>query len=186
MIKFIDVSFSYGKNKIFKNFNLEIKNGDRICLFAPSGFGKTTLLRLIMGLEKPKTGEIIGVNENKFSVVFQEDRLIPQKNVFENIALFGGEEKISDILENLNLKDTEKLYPNELSGGMARRIAIARALNYDGDFYIFDEPFNGIDKDNLFKTAEYIRSKTDGKTVIAVTHSIEEAELLCTKIVNLL
>lgn len=185
MIEFIDVSFSYGKKKILENFSLEINDGDRICLFAPSGFGKSTILRLIMGLEKPKSGKIRGKENLKISAVFQEDRLIPQKTVSENLALFGGEDKIPEILENLNLRDTENLYPNELSGGMARRIAIARALNYSGDVFILDEPFNGIDKENILKTAEYIKNKTNGKTVIAVTHSTEEAQLLGTKIIEL-
>ena len=185
MIEFIDVSFSYGKKKILENFSLEINDGDRICLFAPSGFGKSTILRLIVGLEKPKSGKIRGKENLKISAVFQEDRLIPQKTIFENLTLFGGEDKIPEILENLNLRDTENLYPNELSGGMARRIAIARALNYSGDVFILDEPFNGIDKENILKTAEYIRNKTNGKTVIAVTHSTEEAQLLGTKIIEL-
>ena len=72
MIEFIDVSFSYGKKKILENFSLEINDGDRICLFAPSGFGKSTILRLIMGLEKPKSGEI-RIKENiKISAVFEK------------------------------------------------------------------------------------------------------------------
>ncbi len=182
MIRFNNVSFSYGEKQIFKDLNFEIKKGDRICLFAPSGYGKTTLLRLIMGLEKPDSGSIEGIDGKKISVVFQEDRLIPQKNVYENIELFGGNERISEILNNLNLSDAQYLYPQELSGGMARRIAIARAINFNGDIYILDEPFNGVDTENIKKTAEYILKMTENKTVITVTHSKYEAELLESKI----
>lgn len=185
MIKFDNVNFSYGKKQILNNFSIEIPNNGRICLFAPSGYGKTTILRLIMGLEKPNSGNINGIKNKKISAVFQEDRLIPQKTVYDNIKLFGGEENIKEILHHLNLSDAENLYPNELSGGMARRVAIARALNFCGDIYIFDEPFNGIDKENLIKTADYICEKTYGKTVITVTHSKDEAKLLNAEIVYL-
>lgn len=185
MIRFDNVSFSYGEKQIFKDLNLEIKKGDRICLFAPSGYGKTTLLRLIMGLEKPDSGNIEGIRNKTFSVVFQEDRLIPQKKIYENIELFGGNDKITEILNNLNLSGTENLYPNELSGGMARRVAIARAINYGGDIFILDEPFNGIDTENIKQTAEYILKITENKTIITVTHSKSEAELLKSEIIML-
>ena len=185
MIEFRNVSFSYGKNKVLTNFNFNIAKGERICLFAPSGFGKTTILRLIMGLEKPQSGEIKGIKEKKIAAVFQEDRLIPQKTVLENIMLFDGKKNAENILNRLSLKETENLYPNNLSGGMARRIAIARALNSGGDIYIFDEPFNGIDNENIEKTAQLINEHTKNTTVILVSHKTEEAELLNCKIINL-
>ncbi len=183
MIRFDNVNFSYGKKEILKGFNFEIEDGARICLFGASGVGKTTVLRLIMGLEKPKSGEITGIKDKKISAVFQEDRLITQKNVYQNLKLFGGEKKIEEILNNLGLSGAENLYPDQLSGGMARRIAIARALNFGGEIYIFDEPFNGIDKENIEKTADYILKETKGKTFITVTHSLYEAELLDAKII---
>lgn len=185
MISFKNVSFSYGKKKILTDFSLDIKYGDRICLFAPSGFGKTTLLRLIMGLETVKKGSLEGVKGKTVSAVFQEDRLIPQKTVFQNLALFGDERAITEALEALGISDAANLYPSELSGGMARRAAIARALVRDADIYLFDEPFNGIDKENLLKTAEFILKKTMGKTFIAVTHSREEADKLKTEIIEI-
>lgn len=185
MIEFNNVSFSYGDKQILENFNLKIPMGSRICFFAPSGFGKTTLLRLITGLEKPDSGRIKGTENLKFSVVFQEDRLIPQKTVYENIQLFGGEEHIPEILENLGLSDAQGLYPKELSGGMARRASIGRAINYGGDIFILDEPFNGMDKENIKKTALFINAKTKGKTVITVTHNIDEAKLLGAEIIHL-
>ena len=185
MIKFSNVDFSYGKKQILSNFNLQINSGERICLFAPSGYGKTTILRLIMGIIKPQNGIIEGVENKSFSVVFQEDRLLPQKTVFDNIALFGGEENVSSLLEKLGLSDAANLYPAQLSGGMARRVAIARALNRKGDIYIFDEPFNGIDKENLENTAQFINEKTKDKIFIAVSHSPEEAKLMNTKIISI-
>ena len=185
MVKFNNVNFSYGKKQILKDFNLEIKDGERICLFAPSGYGKTTVLRLIMGLCKPQSGTVQGIEDKTYSVVFQEDRLLPSKTVYENVTLFGGDEDTEELLSELGLSDAANLYPAELSGGMARRVAIARALNRKGDIYIFDEPFNGIDRENLEKTAGFILEKTDGKTFIAVSHSPFEAELLKTKIVNI-
>ena len=184
MIELKNVNFSYGKKQIFKNFNFTITDSDRICLFAPSGYGKTTLLRLIMGLEKTFSGKIIGTHNKNFSVVFQEDRLLPDKTVLENILLFGDDSKAVLILESLGLKDAVNLYPDELSGGMARRVAIARALNRNSDIYIFDEPFNGIDKENLEKTAKVINEFTKDKIFIAVSHNQTEAELLNTKIVK--
>lgn len=185
MIKFNNVFFSYGKKRILENFNLEIEDKSKICLFAPSGFGKTTVLRLIMQLEKPNKGTIEGIKNKKISAVFQEDRLIPQKTVLENLRLFGEDIKINEILSELNLSDIKNLYPNELSGGMARRIAIARALIYNGDILILDEPFNGIDKENIRKTAELILKNTYDKTVITVTHNTNEAEILNSKIIKL-
>ena len=185
MISFKDVNFAYGKKEILKNFSLQINDGDRICFFAPSGFGKTTVLRLIMGLESPQSGELEGVKDKKISAVFQEDRLLPDKTVKQNIELFANARDVENVMQKLGLENTLSLYPDELSGGMARRVAIARALCRDADIYIFDEPFNGIDQKNIEKTAQLICEVTEGKTVLLVTHDRDEAELLGATIIDI-
>lgn len=185
MIKFNNVNFAYGKKEIFKDFSLTINDGDRICFFAPSGFGKTTVLRLIMGLESPKSGELEGIKDKKISAVFQEDRLLPDKTVKQNIELFANERDVENVMQKMGLENTLSLYPDELSGGMARRVAIARALCRDADIYIFDEPFNGIDQKNIEKTAEFIREVTANKTVLLVTHDRDQAELLGAAIIDI-
>ena len=184
MINLNNISFAYDKKPIFENFSLNINDGDRICLFGESGLGKTTLLRLILGLEKAQSGEIN--DDQKFSVVFQEDRLLPFLTILENITLLGADTKTSLYhLKALGISDAANKKPHELSGGMKRRAAIARALSVDFDTIILDEPFAGLDENNIALCAEHILKHTENKTVILVSHSKLEAEFLKTKIIYL-
>jgi NitT/TauT family transport system ATP-binding protein len=183
MIVFKDVCFSYGEKQIFENFNLTIEKGDRICLFGKSGRGKTTLLRLIMGLEKPQKGEL--TVDGSISAVFQEDRLLPFKSVGENISFITGNENTDEVLKKLNLIEEKNSFPLSLSGGMSRRVAIARSLCKDGDIYIFDEPFTGLDKGNIVAASKAINEMTKGKTVIAVLHEKDYAGLLDCRVIEL-
>lgn len=185
MIKFQNVNFSYGEKKVLENFDLIIKTGDRVCLVGESGIGKTTVLRLIMGLEKAQSGTIEIKKNAKISAVFQEDRLLPFKTVLENLTLFGNFDIANKILQKLGMVDTKNKYPAALSGGMARRISIARALATGGDIFIFDEPFNGIDEENVKITAELINENTKGKTVVMVSHNKRDIELLNAQIINM-
>ena len=180
MLKIENLTFAYDHKNIFKNLSLEIKNGEKIWLSGPSGVGKTTLVKLILGLLKPKSGKI--TNNMKPSAVFQEDRLLPFYTIMQNIELVGGnKEVIKEILSSLSIAETENLYPSSLSGGMKRRAAIARALSVEFDLLILDEPFNGIDENNLKLAIECIKKFTQNKTVILITHNPEEAELLGAK-----
>lgn len=182
MIEFKDVCFSYGDKTVLDNFNIKVENGDRICLYGESGRGKTTVLRLIMGLEKAKSGTV--TVDGSISAVFQEDRLLPFKTVSENISFVSGN-NADEILSKLNLDKEKDTYPSELSGGMARRAAIARALCKDSDIYIFDEPFTGLDRGNILAASEIINKMTEGKTVVAVIHEKDYASLLGCKIIEI-
>ncbi len=185
MIKINNLSFSYADKSIFGNFSLEIPSGKRICISAESGRGKTTLLRLILGLEKPCGGGI-ETGGARMSAVFQEDRLLPFKTALCNITLIGADEKTALYnLSALGIGAAAEKYPFELSGGMRRRVAIARALSAEYDCIVLDEPFAGLDKENAEKAAKHILQELNGRTLIAVTHSEYEAQLLGAEIVYL-
>lgn len=187
MIKFNNVTFSYkGERKnVLDNFSLNIKEGERVHISAPSGKGKTTLLRLITGLEKAKKGNI-EIRENaKISVVFQEDRLIPTLSVLKNVALFSNPDKAKEILCRLSLCDELEHYPDELSGGMKRRVALARALSKDFDILILDEAFNGLDEETFKNAVEVVEECLKDKTLILISHREEESKVLKAKTVYL-
>ena len=179
MIEFKDASFSYGDRKVLKNFSLEIKDGERVCLYGASGTGKTTL-----GLERVTDGEVIN-SAKSVSAVFQEDRLLPFKTVKGNIDLFSKSNNTDYILSSLGIAEASDKYPSMLSGGMKRRVAIARALAKEADLYIFDEPFAGLDEENIKKAISLINEITSGKTILAVTHELKYARELNCKIINM-
>lgn len=178
------ISKSYGEKQILKDFSARFPEGSTTAIMAPSGVGKTTLLRLILGLEKPDSGTIIGVPERK-SALFQEDRLCPELSVITNIRMAVGrsvsDEKICQLLRLLGLEESKTLSAKQLSGGMARRAALARALLYEGALLTLDEPFNGLDEENRKIAASAILQYAKGRTVLLVTHRQEDAEFLQTK-----
>lgn len=179
MLKIDNISFSYGENTVFQNFSLDILGNEKIWLFGESGCGKTTLLKLVLGLEKPQKGNVININDAKPSVVFQEDRLLPFKTALQNVLLIKNDpQKAIENLSALGLENYINTPVSELSGGMCRRVAIARALTADFDFLVLDEPFTGLDKENIEKAVNQILRVTQDKAIILVTHSQEEAELL--------
>lgn len=187
MIEFKNVTFAYkgSKETVLENFSLKIEKGERVWLSAPSGKGKTTVLRLIMGLEKPKKGSVNIDGSAKISAVFQEDRLIPFISVKKNISLFSSDEKAEILLGKLGLGGCADMTADELSGGMKRRAALARALSKDFNLLILDEVMNGLDPDTAEKTAQVIDELCKDKTLIFVSHSKEQALRLCNRRIDI-
>lgn len=177
------ISFSYSdssgtQKRLFQNFSMTVSKGERLCLYGPSGIGKSTLLRLMMELETPDSGRIFYPEKLKKAVVFQEDRLLPFTTVLRNLTLFGSLSDARRHLAALDLCEYENVRPSALSGGMKRRAAIARALTADGDILFLDEPFSGLDRETLARTAAHIVECSRGKTIVMVSHSKDEARLL--------
>ncbi len=184
MLEFKNVDFSYGENEILKNFSFSASEGVCTGILGPSGFGKTTLLNLAAGFIKPKSGTIVPFFGTKPSFVFQEDRLLPWCTVLENLTAVGiSKEKAEEYLSKVKLSDALNKYHDELSGGMQRRLAIARALAFGGDIFFFDEPLRGLDINTAEEILELIKNEISGKTAFIITHSPEEAYKLCDRIV---
>ena len=181
-IVFRNVSFSYGKKKVLENLSFSAENGEKICLFGPSGCGKSTVLRLLCGLNKPQSGKI--EVQGSIRPVFQEDLLLPFLSTEQNVKMFAKGD-VGELLSRLGLFDERNEPPSRLSGGMARRAAIARAIAGEGDIYVFDEPFNGLDSENVLRCAEVIKERTEGKTAVFVLHSKADAELLGCRIIEM-
>ncbi len=138
-----------------------------------SGCGKTTLLRLVAGLEKPDGGRIRFPEGTKLSFVFQEARLVPHLTLLENVMLVGekaNKKAALSILESLSLTGAEHKFPHELSGGMRLRGAIARSLFYGGDIYLWDEPTKELDPENRDRVIALAKRLSENALVICVTH----------------
>ncbi len=180
-----------------KNVSLDIRKGEFIVIIGPSGCGKTTLLRLIAGLENDYEGDILldGVRVEKpgldRGVIFQEHRLLPWLTVGENVGLGleGKKDYIKDkvgmYLEKVGLSDFEKAYPNQLSGGMAQRVSIARTLLRQPKIMLLDEPLGALDaltKMSMQAELEKIWM-ADGTTMIMVTHDIDESIFLGDRVI---
>ena len=195
-IKLVNVSKFYAVEKetikVLDGINLEIPQNKITIILGRSGCGKTTLLRLVSGLEEFDQGEILGSKSKKKAYVFQEDRLMPWLNVKKNIT-FGinkneiDDAKIDKIIDTVGLNKFYSAYPSQLSGGMKQRVSIARAFAYNPDFIMMDEPFSALD----FFTREQMQNellrinKTLKCSILFVTHSIDEALTLGDKIVIL-
>ena len=177
----------YGEKSALREFSAVFPAGEVTCLMAPSGRGKTTLLRLLLGLTEPSGGTITGVPEKK-AAVFQEDRLCPGLSALENVTLVIGKKREAEarsLLTRLGLGESADTDVELLSGGMRRRTALARALVAESDLLVLDEPFTGLDEENRANAAALVRKYTVGKTVIFVTHDADECALLGGSIVNI-
>jgi NitT/TauT family transport system ATP-binding protein len=175
VISLKNVTKTFGGHAVLNNFSAEIPLCGVTVFRGASGAGKTTLFRLLMGLEKPDSGEICGLEDKKPAVVFQEDRLLPWSTALENAATGSDESRAREALVRLGLGDNLCQLPRELSGGMNRRVAIARALAYGGDVLFLDEPFTGLDEENKKIAADAMREANI--PILVITHDDAEADL---------
>jgi NitT/TauT family transport system ATP-binding protein len=188
---------------VLEQLNLLVRPGEFLCLLGPNGCGKTTLLRVLAGLEQPDGGTVLldgievdlsGSHAGSIGLVFQEPRLLPWQSIERNIAsclkplgVTGtrAAERIREVLSRVGLAGFEHYYPGRLSGGMQQRASIARALAVEPEILLMDEPFSALDPENRrIMQVEVARLwRETGKTVVFITHSIEEALRLGTRVV---
>ena len=173
---------SFGENRVLDRLNWRFPGGQISCVQGPSGCGKTTLLRLIAGLEAPDSGEIRGADGKKISAVFQENRLLENLTAEKNILLTArpgfARTDARALLDELGLPDAAQRRVRELSGGMQRRVAVARSLAADYELLLLDEPLTGLDDDARLRVLRRIQADLNGRTAIWITHDPDAAALL--------
>ena len=182
MIRVDNVSKSYGDKRVLNNVSCEFEDGKIYCIMGESGVGKTTLIRLIMGLEKPDEGYIS--SSKQFAAAFQEDRLLEDRDAVDNVMFVlknGGSksrEQTEQYLSELLPEDRLHIRVDSLSGGMRRRVAVARAMLSDRNTIILDEPFTGLDDETKKTVINFIKKWQNNRTEIVVTHSYTDSEML--------
>lgn len=188
MIKLENICKSYDEKTVLDNIMAEFPDDSITCIMGESGAGKTTLARIIAGLENADRGTVSGAGVVSFD--FQEDRLINDISAADNIMLvldkndFGGhDKKTMRKIINENLAEVLKDYPSDkstgtYSGGMKRRVCLVRAMMKKSDTVILDEPFSGMDEETKILAAEYIKKHRDGRICIVVTHEKSDSGLL--------
>lgn len=170
-----------------KNIGFNVKSGETVVLCGQSGCGKTTLLNIISGIEIPTSGKV-KLKTEKIAYVFQDDRLIPWKNVIQNILFVMRVPdilKARRILKIVGIEKFEKTKPSKLSGGMKKRLNFARALASEPELILMDEPFSSVDLKTKFSLIEFLKEllKNEIKSALIVTHDPEEAAILGDKII---
>lgn len=182
----------YNGQKVIDRYSETFEADKVTAVMAPSGYGKTTLMRMIAGLEAPDSGEI--ERSDNISCLFQEDRTLPWLNIYDNLAVVlrdkieenEGKRRIEKILKIMQLWDHKEKLPGQLSGGMRHRLSMARAFIFPSDLLLIDEPFKGLDKELKQKiiTGAW-KNTTKGKTVLMITHYIEDTDQLADRTVHL-
>lgn len=192
-IRNLSKTFNLSKDSVqaLDRVNLDIKENSFVTIVGKSGCGKTTLLRILSGLEEKSDGEIQFISNNgeiknpKVSVVFQEPRLMPWLTIKDNMKFSmiklkdrkTIDEKVDYHLELLDLKKFSDAYPSQISGGMAQRVSLGRTLCYDPDIILMDEPLSALDVYNRRNLQDEIKKIFDSykKTIVFITHDIDEA-----------
>ncbi len=187
------VSHSYGEVQVYENLDLDIARGEFVAVVGPSGCGKTTLLNLLSGFEKPSSGQV--ERRGAIRTVHQQDGLLPWLTARENIALgLRGEREdavrdgqLRELLSMIHLDGFADSYPHQLSGGMKQRVELARALAGQSDVLLLDEPFSALDYLTRLRLRRELEKMLQAhpRTVVFVTHDVEEAAQLADRVVVL-
>ena len=184
-----DLCKTFDDNEVLKNVNITLKDNSIYCLMGSSGIGKTTLLRILIGLERADSGSVSGIDTKSISCMFQEDRLIPYLSAIDNVRIVlhgkNNRDEIRNNLLSILPDDSLDIPVSSLSGGMKRRVALARALSYPGKLIILDEPFTGLDKDTKLNVIDYILKMRNNRTLLIATLETDDANLLGAEIIKL-
>jgi len=206
-VKVENLKKSFGSLEVLKDINMEVKEGEVVCLIGPSGSGKSTFLRCLNKLEEPtggviivddydlmaKTSDINKIREN-IGMVFQQFNLFPYLSVLQNIMLAPvdrkrmtkeqAEEKAKKLLDRVGLLEKADVYPASLSGGQQQRVAIARALAMEPDIMLFDEPTSALDPEMVGEVLEVMKQlAAEGMTMVVVTHEMGFAREVADRVV---
>lgn len=203
MLEIKQLTKTYNTNTIFKALNLSVADGEVLSIVGPSGIGKTTLIKILAGLETPDAGEVRLNGEQlaidgtradaKVGLIFQDFNLFPNYTVIENIMLApinasrlsrdAAKAKATTLLATLGMTDKADLYPYQLSGGQKQRVAIARALAMDPKILAYDEPTSGLDEASTKQVAEVVKTlKAQGVTQLIITHDQPFAEMVSDRV----
>ncbi len=193
MPEFKNITKKYGSDTVLENFSLKLEKDSPVVIMGESGKGKTTLLRIMSGLEMPDSGNLITDGE-KTAFMFQEPRLLPWRNAIDNVRAVLRKTD-TDLAENyfskvgLDIGSDGKKYPSELSGGMRQRVAFARFLAYaetnKATLLLLDEPFSALDTETAERMAELLKRAAQGKYLAVVSHDESDAQMLGADIIKI-
>ena len=186
MLTLSHLNKSFGGLPVVRDFTLTVHDQEIVALIGPSGCGKSTLLHMISGLRAADSGTISGA-DGTLSYMFQTSRLLPWRTVWDNIRLVredASPAEIQQLIDDVGLSGFESYLPGQLSGGMARRCALARAFHYGGDLLLMDEPFQGLDYGLRMEMLDMMLSvwKKQKQSILFVTHEIDEALTVASRI----
>ena len=188
MLELKGICVSFDGKEVLRDCDLTLPEGGRVALMGPSGCGKSTLLRVALGLQRPDVGTVTG-RPDRTAAVFQEPRLLPWRTAEENVNLVLADNAATlaaarGWLGRVELEEAAGLYPAELSGGMQQRVSLARALAFQPELLVLDEPFKAMDEGLRQRMLCLMEEQLAGVSLLLATHSEEEARRLGCRILR--